>query len=964
MSIKNDEYYFLSGGGEMGARIRATDWSKTPLGDPEFWPQSLRTMVGVMLDNPFGMYIAWGTEYTQLYNDGYRPILGTTKHPQALGISTRETFAEIWHIIESMFDDVMHGKAVGFPDLMLPLNRHGFVEECYFDFSYSPIKNEDGKVGGVLVTVVETTEKKKAIDNLKESEERFRNTVKQAPIGITILRGPEFMVEMVNDAYLQVVDKKENEFVGKPLFESLPEVADSVGLLLNDVLKTGTPYYGTEYPIPINRFGNQELGYFNFVYHPLKEKDGQIDSIIVTVTDVSESVKAKHTLLESENQFRNMVVQSPVAMTILRGINFIIEMANKTMYEKIWRKTEQDVLGKSLLDIFSELKEQKYPEVLRNVYTSGIAHEEIESPAFVQGDDGMKLFYLDYKYAPLFEADGQVSGIMVSVYDVTEKVAARKTLEESEQRFRSLTDTLPQLVWETDEKGAALFANKRWQEYTGIYPESEAAWRLIVHPDDFENNTKTWLHSLSTGEVYNCDVRIRNKKGEYRWHTVIGEPVFDSDNKLVKWAGAFTDIHSEKTFATELSTKVQERTKELKQLNETLKKSEERYHLMVEEIQDYAILYLSIDGKIENWNKGAEKIKGYRADEIIGKSFSVFYTEEDRKNNLPQVLLHKALVTGRAMQEGWRVKKGGSNFWASVVITAVHNEANEVIGFSKITHDLTEKKEADDRLKTNALQLEQKNTELENMNTELQSFAYISSHDLQEPLRKIQTFTSQIIEKEAQNLSEFGKDKFQRMYNAANRMQKLIEDLLSYSRTSNAEKIFEKINLKKIVEEVKEDLKEELQAKHAQIEAADMCTINIIPFQFRQLIYNLVSNSLKFSVAERPPHILIQSSMLLNTTLTHKNHVKKGDYCHISISDNGIGFEPQYSEKIFEVFQRLHNQSQFKGTGIGLAIVKKIVDNHHGIITANGELNKGATFDIYIPTSIAMDNGQSIQITV
>lgn len=139
---------FLSGGGEMGDLIRAKDWSKTSLGHTDDWPQGLRTMVSVMLDNPFGMYIAWGNDYIQLYNDGYRPILGSTKHPQALGISTRETFAEIWHIIEPMFDGVMKGKAVGFSDFMLPLNRNGFIEECYFDFSYSPLRQENGEVGG------------------------------------------------------------------------------------------------------------------------------------------------------------------------------------------------------------------------------------------------------------------------------------------------------------------------------------------------------------------------------------------------------------------------------------------------------------------------------------------------------------------------------------------------------------------------------------------------------------------------------------------------------------------------------------------------------------------------------------------------------------------------------------------------------------------------------------------------
>ena len=152
---------FLLGTGEMGAFIRKKDWSKTAIGDSETWPQSLRTMVSVMLDNPFGMYIVWGKEYKQLYNDCYRPILGSAKDPQAFGISTKDTFSEIWHIIGSMFDDGMNGKAIGFSDFMLPLNRNDFIEECYFDFLYSAIRREDGEVGRILVTVIETTDKKK-----------------------------------------------------------------------------------------------------------------------------------------------------------------------------------------------------------------------------------------------------------------------------------------------------------------------------------------------------------------------------------------------------------------------------------------------------------------------------------------------------------------------------------------------------------------------------------------------------------------------------------------------------------------------------------------------------------------------------------------------------------------------------------------------------------------------------------
>ena len=143
----------------MGALMRSIDWSKTAVGPVHTWPQSLRTALSILLETGFPMYIAWGREFTQFYNDGYRPILGSTKHPTAMGISTRETFAEIWDIIGPMFDGVMEGRPTTLVDFMLPLDRHGFTEECYFIFSYSPIREESGGVGGVLVTVTETTQR-------------------------------------------------------------------------------------------------------------------------------------------------------------------------------------------------------------------------------------------------------------------------------------------------------------------------------------------------------------------------------------------------------------------------------------------------------------------------------------------------------------------------------------------------------------------------------------------------------------------------------------------------------------------------------------------------------------------------------------------------------------------------------------------------------------------------------------
>jgi len=246
---------------------------------------------------------------------------------------------------------------------------------------------------------------------------------------------------------------------------------------------------------------------------------------------------------------------------------------------------------------------------------------------------------------------------------------------------------------------------------------------------------------------------------------------------------------------------------------------------------------------------------------------------------------------------------------------------------------------------------EKRAAELIIANKELLAFTYISSHDLQEPLRKIQTFASIILENDKDNLSENGKYNFQRMQLAAGRMQLLIEDLLAFSRISTTDHKFEKAGLGRIVEEITTDLKDTIQDKKATVTAADMAPVNIIPFQFRQLMYNLISNALKFSRPDVPLAIDITCVQVKGNRDGHAKLSPDKMYSHITIRDNGIGFEPEFSERIFEVFQKLHSKEVYAGTGIGLAIVKKIVENHNGIITATGELDKGAAFDIYIPAA-------------
>jgi len=285
-----------------------------------------------------------------------------------------------------------------------------------------------------------------------------------------------------------------------------------------------------------------------------------------------------------------------------------------------------------------------------------------------------------------------------------------------------------------------------------------------------------------------------------------------------------------------------------------------------------------------------------------------------------------------------------------MVFTELFRKNQELRKKEEETHTLNEMiLKANKELASQYAAIEKHADELKKKNMELDAFTYISSHDLQEPLRKIQTFANLIMSNEYANLSEDGKTKFDRILYACNRMRELINSLLTFSRATLVDRRYETVDLNTIINDVKEALHENLNDIGATITTDFHDTAKIIPFQFVQLMENLIHNAIKFAKTETPLEITIKSRLVNGPDLQIENLSTAVNYCHISFGDNGIGFEPQHSEKIFGVFQKLHGRDVYEGTGIGLAIVKKIVENHNGHINAIGEPMQGATFNIYIP---------------
>lgn len=403
------------------------------------------------------------------------------------------------------------------------------------------------------------------------------------------------------------------------------------------------------------------------------------------------------------------------------------------------------------------------------------------------------------------------------------------------------------------------------------------------------------------------------------------------------------------TDTAEANLKISELNYDLQEKDELLRRNEEQYQKMIAEVQDYAIILIDTDGTIRNWNVGASKIKGYTADEVVGKNFRIFYTDQDRIAQLPEHLIGIATREGRATHEGWRVRKDGTRFWGSVVMTALHDVDGTVTGFSKVTRDLSERKVAEERLKANNKLLEENNEALKAKNQELRAFNHVASHDLQEPLRKIRTFANMILDPEAHTTDERKKDLLQRIIASSNNMQQFIEDLLIYSKAHDVSSQFETVDLNSIIDRIREEFITPGEPRNITITAGQLPVIQGVSFQMYQLFHNLIGNSIKYAAADGPIEINITSEQLAGSAIGHGLPDTDTLYHLITLTDNGIGFEQAYAEKIFEPFQRLHAKSQYFGSGVGLAICKTIVKNHGGVIYAKGGADQGASFYVALP---------------
>ena len=767
---------FLGSNGEMSALMRKKDWSRTSLGPVEHWPQSLKTTLGILMHSKFPMFLFWGPELICFYNDAFVPSLGKEgKHPQALGGKANDVWPEIWPTIYPMIVDVMKGnKAIWSKDQLIPIYRNGKIEDAYWTFSYSQVFDEQNTVAGVFVAVSETTAQVNMLKELAESENRYRKLIAQTPAGIAVLKGPDFIVETANEFYLQLVDKKSSEMIGRPLFDSLPEVSGSVKELLQGVLETGEPYQGNEFPVTIRRFNTEEKAYFNFIYQPLKEMDGRITGVIVVANEVTQIIQAKHRAEESQQRFSDYVKASPMPIGIYIGREMRIQTVNNAILKAWGRKHESEVIGKTFRETLPELEGQPFYKLLEDVYTTGIPFHTDNHRVDLLHDGEMRTFYFNFTYTPLRDKDGNVYGVMNTALDITDHVIAKQQLEQSQAELFSAGNRLS-VAMEAGRLGSYdldLFTGKMecnvqckinfgWDVNSSF--DFDEMLKLVVD-EDREGMLAELNKAIETNSDYNSEYRVRWPDGSLHWIRAAGKPSYNEAGAAVRMVGITINI-TESKLAVQ---KIQESEHRLNMTLEYTRTASFDFNLQTREIIS---------------NSRLAEIFGYKSGtEVTFENLRSRFHAEDREG-IVEPAFERALVNGDYFYEARLVIPESATRWIRTQGKVTYNEKQEPFHMLGTVMDITAEKN------------EQKRKD---------EFMGIVTHELKTPLTSVRAFTQFLHQRSVLAGDDQSAALLSKMEKQVDRLNLLIEDLLDVTKVEGGKMKFQlaKFNFNALVQEI------------------------------------------------------------------------------------------------------------------------------------------------------------------
>jgi PAS domain S-box-containing protein len=974
--------------GEMAARVDAFDWSQTSIGPSAQWPQSLRLALGICLNSGFPMFVWWGPQLINIYNDAYVPIL-RARHPAALGQPAQEVWGDIWETLQPETEAVLsRGEATWNERRELLLQRGGKTESGIFTWSYSPVMDEAGSVGGLYCVCIEETprmrieqQRDQLLSQVQSERARLAQVFSRSPAFIGILNGPDHRIDFFNERFQQLVGRAFP--AAHPVRLALPElVSQGFVDLLDRVYRTGEPYVGTAVRVElrVDPAKAPEEAYLDFVYQPLRDAAGEVTGILVHGVDVTEQNRREardRFLLALDDELRPQVDQQEIVVTCTRllGVHLAVDRCafcsvhdDEDSYEVIgeYNRHTSAMTGPARFSDFGV----DVPQVLRSDAPYVVRDIGSMQPAPSGLPSFRRLMIQAAVAVPLFR-EGKLTAV-VGVHQSTprdwrteeisllrqvanrcrealERAQGARDLLESESRFRHMGDFAPVMIWMTGAGGGAEYLNRCWSEFTGQTPAeaADSGWLDALHPEDAPDVYRTFMLANSRREPVSLEYRLRRQDGEYRWCAASALPRRRGDGAFLGYVGTVVDINdrrlAEESLAAENAVLEMVATgtrlsKVLDEIIRTLERQSSHGAL-------FSLLMRREDGEQLVLAAGPSLPPGFREELAIPAPDAAVgaWPQDD-----PRWQAFAAAAAAHGLHAAYGSRLIGAAGYLLGVVTVftqdrrpAHTRDRNLARLGARLAGIVIEKHLVDRRIGEALAVEQEaRAQAERAARAKDEFLATLSHELRTPLNAILGWVD--LMKTSASDGETAARGIEVIERNARIQAAIVDDLLDMSAIISGKLRLDvrMVQLEPIIAAAVDIARAAADAKRihlVNVAGAEGAMVLGDPDRLQQMVWNLLSNAVKFT----PDGGRVEVALRWSGTLVE-----------IAVSDNGEGIEADFLPHVFDRFRQADASTtrRHTGLGLGLSIVRKLAEMHGGSVSAFSEgPGRGSCFVLSLP---------------
>ena len=799
--------------------------------------------------------------------------------------------------------------------------RHKSGEYRWAIDSGQPKFSKDGTFDGMIGTVIDVHEQKLAEDQIRESEKRFRSMADASPVMIWTLDEDGNSTYYNSRAREFTGHTEEDLEAGKSWQVAIhPDDIKYAGDIVGNAVVNRIPY---EMECRMQRADGEWRWLLNHGT-PRFGSEGEYFGFVGSSVDITERKVAEERIKASEAKFRSVVRDAPAAIGLFVGRDLVIQDPNQAFIDIVGKGW--GIVGKPLREAMPELitEGQAYLQILDEVFTTGNTYRTNGSLVKIVQQGVMTHRYYNFTYSPLFDEEGKVWAILDIAIDVTEQVNAQKTIAESEARFRNILEQTPEPMLVLKGEDLVLEVANEPLFRTWHMDESVIGKPLLECLPELKGQGIVEMmldvyHNKKVIKGYDRPVIYDRGNGvmETMYYNFVYSPYVEANGEVTGILIIGTDVTGSVL------------------ARQALEESEARFRTLATTIPQ--IVWTTDEtGRLDYLSNQWEVYTGQSITEGLTENHLMIHPDDVEKL---AACWKEAVETGAEWKMDYRIrhKPSGNYRWFTGLTAPLKDNDGRILRWIGTATDIHEQKMFTENLE---ILVDERTKALQRSNEDLQQFAHVASHDLKEPVRKVKTFIGRLEEHLKDQLDETGTKYIERIHSATARMFTMIDGVLRYSTMNAVTESFQPVNLTEMMKNIETDLEVIIQKTSTRIYYDQLPTIEGAPVLLYQIFYNLVNNSIKFAKSDVAPQISITSEITVE---------KDRSFAKLILSDNGIGFEDSQAAAIFDTFTRLHPKDKYEGTGLGLALCKKIAERHGGSISAKGILGEGASFTILLP---------------